>query len=140
MDFVALGRKQPTILAKSSQGQADETPSDDNHVIPPPASVARALLEPNAGQFRRQGQERLDSVHSSPYPTATIVLWQTTRLLVRSEGSVNIPDSRLFPLVRCSDYAARGTLHTMDFASLKEQVSNLTLYDIKAGVRKVQNG
>lgn len=28
----------------------------------------------------------------------------------------------------------------MDFASLKEQVSNLTLYDIKAGVRKVQNG
>lgn len=24
--------------------------------------------------------------------------------------------------------------------SLKEQVSNLTLYDIKAGVRKVQNG
>ena len=29
---------------------------------------------------------------------------------------------------------------TMDFSSLKEQVSNLTLYDIKAGVRKVQNG
>lgn len=28
----------------------------------------------------------------------------------------------------------------MDFSSLKEQVSNLTLYDIKAGVRKVQNG
>jgi hypothetical protein len=28
----------------------------------------------------------------------------------------------------------------MDFASLKDQVSNLTLYDIKAGVRKVQNG
>ena len=28
----------------------------------------------------------------------------------------------------------------MDFASLKEQVSNLTLYDLKAGVRKVQNG
>lgn len=28
----------------------------------------------------------------------------------------------------------------MDFNSLKEQVSNLTLYDIKAGVRKVQNG
>ncbi|KAF2261410.1 ENTH-domain-containing protein [Lojkania enalia] len=27
----------------------------------------------------------------------------------------------------------------MDFASLKDQVSNLTLYDIKAGVRKVQN-
>lgn len=30
--------------------------------------------------------------------------------------------------------------HTMDFSSLKDQVSNLTLYDIKAGVRKVQNG
>ncbi|KAK4935619.1 hypothetical protein LTR28_010322 [Elasticomyces elasticus] len=27
----------------------------------------------------------------------------------------------------------------MDFASLKDQVSNLTLYDLKAGVRKVQN-
>jgi hypothetical protein len=28
----------------------------------------------------------------------------------------------------------------MDFASLKDQVTNLTLYDLKAGVRKVQNG
>lgn len=28
----------------------------------------------------------------------------------------------------------------MDFNSLKDSVSNLTLYDIKAGVRKVQNG
>lgn len=28
----------------------------------------------------------------------------------------------------------------MDFDSLKAQVSNLTLYDLKAGVRKVQNG
>ena len=28
----------------------------------------------------------------------------------------------------------------MDFNSLKEQVSNLSLYDLKAGVRKVQNG
>ena len=28
----------------------------------------------------------------------------------------------------------------MDLSSLKEQVSNLTLYDLKAGVRKVQNG
>jgi len=28
----------------------------------------------------------------------------------------------------------------MDFESLKNQVSNLTLYDLKAGVRKVQNG
>ena len=28
----------------------------------------------------------------------------------------------------------------MDLNSLKEQVSNLSLYDIKAGVRKVQNG
>ncbi|KAJ5523213.1 hypothetical protein N7513_012757 [Penicillium frequentans] len=27
----------------------------------------------------------------------------------------------------------------MDFSSLKDQVSNLTLYDLKAGVRKVQN-
>ncbi|KAH7034589.1 uncharacterized protein B0I36DRAFT_316581 [Microdochium trichocladiopsis] len=27
----------------------------------------------------------------------------------------------------------------MDFNSLKDQVSNLTLYDLKAGVRKVQN-
>lgn len=28
----------------------------------------------------------------------------------------------------------------MDFNSLKDSVSNLTLYDLKAGVRKVQNG
>jgi epsin len=28
----------------------------------------------------------------------------------------------------------------MDFNSLKDAVSNLTLYDVKAGVRKVQNG
>ena len=28
----------------------------------------------------------------------------------------------------------------MDFNSIREQVSNLTLYDLKAGVRKVQNG
>jgi epsin len=28
----------------------------------------------------------------------------------------------------------------MDFASLKEAATNLTLYDLKAGVRKVQNG
>ncbi|KAJ5709226.1 hypothetical protein N7493_010560 [Penicillium malachiteum] len=28
----------------------------------------------------------------------------------------------------------------MDFSNLKDQVSNLTLYDLKAGVRKVQNG
>jgi epsin len=28
----------------------------------------------------------------------------------------------------------------MDFDSLKNKVQNLTLYDIKAGVRQVQNG
>ena len=28
----------------------------------------------------------------------------------------------------------------MDLSNLRDQVSNLTLYDIKAGVRKVQNG
>jgi hypothetical protein len=32
------------------------------------------------------------------------------------------------------------TTGTMNFDSLKDTVSNLTLYDIKAGVRKVQNG
>ena len=34
----------------------------------------------------------------------------------------------------------RVRIAAMDFESLKTQVSNLTLYDIKAGVRKVQNG
>lgn len=29
---------------------------------------------------------------------------------------------------------------SMDLSSLKDQVSSLTLYDLKAGVRKVQNG
>lgn len=28
----------------------------------------------------------------------------------------------------------------MDLDSLREKVSNLTVYDLKAGVRKVQNG
>lgn len=28
----------------------------------------------------------------------------------------------------------------MDLSSLKDQVSNLTLYDLKAGFRKAQNG
>ncbi len=28
----------------------------------------------------------------------------------------------------------------MDFNSLKDQVSNISLYDVKAGVRKLQNG
>ena len=28
----------------------------------------------------------------------------------------------------------------MNFDSLKDQVANLSLYDLKAGVRKVQNG
>lgn len=28
----------------------------------------------------------------------------------------------------------------MDLNSLRDQVSNLTIYDLKAGVRKVQNG
>lgn len=28
----------------------------------------------------------------------------------------------------------------MDFNNLKDQVSNLTLYDLKAGFRKAQNG
>lgn len=28
----------------------------------------------------------------------------------------------------------------MNFDNLKDQVANLSLYDIKAGVRKVQNG
>lgn len=28
----------------------------------------------------------------------------------------------------------------MDLATIKEQVTNLSLYDLKAGVRKVQNG
>ena len=28
----------------------------------------------------------------------------------------------------------------MDWNGIRDQVSNLTLYDVKAGVRKVQNG
>lgn len=32
------------------------------------------------------------------------------------------------------------TIATMNIDSLKDTVSNLTLYDLKAGVRKVQNG
>jgi len=34
----------------------------------------------------------------------------------------------------------RLNIVNMDFESIRNQVSNLTLYDLKAGVRKVQNG
>lgn len=39
-------------------------------------------------------------------------------------------------------HSAQGFLLRLDCAmdSIKDQVSNLTLYDLKAGVRKVQNG
>ena len=44
-----------------------------------------------------------------------------------------------FPIrSKASDYARH--IATMDFSNLKESVANLTLYDLKAGVRKVQNG
>lgn len=36
--------------------------------------------------------------------------------------------------------SALSPIATMDLNSLKDTVSNLTLYDLKAGVRKVQNG
>lgn len=42
----------------------------------------------------------------------------------------------LFEVIRFRTFSA----FPMDLNSLKEQVSNLTLYDLKAGVRKVQNG
>ena len=44
--------------------------------------------------------------------------------------------SLVFPVPHLSN----NLLPIMNFDSLKEQVSNLSLYDIKAGVRKVQNG
>ena len=44
------------------------------------------------------------------------------------------------PLVTSTTSPGRAFLVRMDFNNLKDQVSNLTLYDIKAGVRKVQNG
>jgi hypothetical protein len=31
-------------------------------------------------------------------------------------------------------------LHAMDFNNLKNTVSNISLYDLKAGVRQLQNG
>lgn len=42
---------------------------------------------------------------------------------------------RLTALVKSDEQIAN-----MDFDSIRNQVSNLTLYDVKAGVRKVQNG
>lgn len=36
--------------------------------------------------------------------------------------------------------ASASNVLTMDLNNIKKQVSNLTLYDIKAGVRKMQNG
>lgn len=48
---------------------------------------------------------------------------------------------RLINLAASQPYLTLSyVLWIMDFNSLKDQVSNLTLYDLKAGVRKVQNG
>jgi hypothetical protein len=50
---------------------------------------------------------------------------------------------QLIPKPRASSqlhHPFTSTILTMDLASLKEAAANLTLYDLKAGVRKVQNG
>jgi hypothetical protein len=35
---------------------------------------------------------------------------------------------------------SRAGAHRMDWNNLRDQVSNLSLYDVKASIRKVQNG
>ena len=47
---------------------------------------------------------------------------------------------RLNESISVSKIQSARQIANMDFDSLKNQVSNLTLYDVKAGVRKVQNG
>ena len=56
--------------------------------------------------------------------------------------STQIIRSSNFTLQNCPFYYffCVFTSAKMDLNSLKDQVSNLSLYDIKAGVRKVQNG
>lgn len=57
---------------------------------------------------------------------------------IDSLGKRSIASSNTAPVPGIHRSAA--VLPAMDFNSLKDQVSNLTLYDLKAGVRKVQNG
>ena len=54
---------------------------------------------------------------------------------VDQRNTINYPP-RIFQL----HHPFTSTILTMDLASLKEAAANLTLYDLKAGVRKVQNG
>lgn len=58
-------------------------------------------------------------------------------------GAARIGDPN--PVYRCLQHSYPRSLRPwrsskMDFNDIKNQVSNLTLYDIKAGWRKAQNG
>ena len=44
------------------------------------------------------------------------------------------------PFLPNSPFDFSKILENMDFASIKDQLSNLSLYDVKAAVRKAQNG
>lgn len=72
------------------------------------------------------------------------IVWQLESWIYSSaRAAIAKLVSRPYPpplgALTCSGIEAESTAN-MDFDSLKNQVSNLTLYDIKAGVRKVQNG
>ena len=59
-----------------------------------------------------------------------------------SYHSAILPSS---PVKHCCELTIGSSIKTaasakMDLNSIKDQVSNLSLYDLKAGVRKVQNG
>jgi len=77
---------------------------------------------------------------------------RTTFLLLRNPGGLrfSVFDFQSFEVSDIAQHSSRSPLRpippdrspplAMDFSKIQEQVSNLTLYDIKAGVRKVQNG
>lgn len=71
-----------------------------------------------------------------------LTLGSTTNIIVTSGTDIYL----IFPLQPISQHISVFLCRTlnippiMNFDSLKEQVTNLSLYDIKAGVRKVQNG
>lgn len=78
------------------------------------------------------------------YPNHSINLEPRQLRENRTTYSVHVTITSLlntsYKLSHFLSFGVLGGNSKMDLSSLKDQVSNLTLYDLKAGVRKVQNG
>jgi len=76
----------------------------------------------------------------APIPTSLYSRSHPRRELAQHPQACAHPPA-LFPVcARSRPAVPRPSQPSMDFNSLKDTVANLSLYDLKAGVRKVQNG